>query len=243
MKHPKINWRQSLLFLAGAEITVALYYAFRWFANVYQYSHGPKGLFAMGFSLLLMTIGFICFAIAVFQWKYLKVFVKEFKRQLIYAGVIAIILYNVLMYFQGKWHFFSELVSIALYFLLSPFYEVQYGMDAGGPIMAIGDFAVNIGPPCSGIESMLLFTCFFAALYALDYKKIRTLRYFSFFIAGFIGVIAVNILRLYLLLLVGIHLSPEFAVGLFHTNAGWIFFIIYFLFYYWLIKRWIYKES
>jgi len=52
--------------------------------------------------------------------------------------------------------------------------------------MAIGDFAVNIG--CSGIESMLLFTCFFAALYALDYKKIRTLRYFSFFIAGFIGV-------------------------------------------------------
>jgi len=44
-------------------------------------------------------------------------------------------------------------------------------------------------------------------------------------------------------MLVGIHISPEIAVGFFHTNAGWVLFILYFLAYYWLIKRWIYKKS
>jgi exosortase/archaeosortase family protein len=52
-----------------------------------------------------------------------------------------------------------------------------------------------------------------------------------------------NILRIFLLFLIGAHYSPKLAVGLFHTNLGWILFIVYFGIFWIIAQRFIYKKS
>ena len=63
-----------------------------------------------------------------------------------------------------------------------------------------------------------------------------------FYLIGIFGVVFTNLLRLFILILVGVEISPDLAVGLFHTNAGSIFFIAYFLIYYEITTRFCYKK-
>jgi exosortase/archaeosortase family protein len=67
--------------------------------------------------------------------------------------------------------------------------------------------------------------------------------YILVFIIGLLGVYLVNVLRLLLLIIAGVHISPRFAIGLVHTNAGWVFFIAYFLCYYLIVRKFIYKNK
>jgi exosortase/archaeosortase family protein len=183
--------------------------------------------------------------VAVFDSDYINKFFKEFKKEIIIFIIIAIILYNALITFQRQWLLLSSGITTILAWLLSLFYStVSTAMNAsGGPILRAEGFGVSIGPPCSGIDSMLLFIAFFAALFTLDRKIIRKWLYGLFFIIGLAGVYVINVLRLFLLMLAGIYISPRFAVGLFHTNAGWILFVLYFLLYYWFIRKFIYKKG
>jgi hypothetical protein len=125
---------------------------------------------------------------------------------------------------------------------LSPFYAITFDYTNFTNIN-IGDLSLAIGPPCSGIDSILLYLAFFSALFALDHKRIKKKTYAAAFVIGLVGVFFVNILRLLLLILIGVHMSADFAVGLFHTNAGWLFFVLYFLLYYVVIRRYIYLKG
>jgi hypothetical protein len=177
---------------------------------------------------------------SVFNYSYIKNLVRSLKKELMIAAIITVVLYFLLMTFQQQWLFFSSTVSMILYNILAIFYPVTYEFTTA-PILSVRDFAVAIGPPCSGIDSMLLFIAFFAALFALDHRRIKRTKFIILAIIGLVGVYVVNVIRLLLLIVIGVHISPEFAVGLFHTNAGWLFFLLYFLGYYLLIKKHIYK--
>ncbi|MEA3515425.1 MAG: archaeosortase/exosortase family protein [Nanoarchaeota archaeon] len=72
------------------------------------------------------------------------------------------------------------------------------------------------------MDSILFFIAFFSALFVLDHNKIKRKSYIIFFIIGFIGMLFINVLRLLLLILVGLHISEELAGGIFHTNAACI---------------------
>jgi len=240
--HPRINWKAAVIFLILGEIIVVLYYLIRASTNYYNITGGFQ-LYVVWLGILVtLAAAFIFFAIAVFGLDYLKRFIKNFKKELVIAAIITIILYFLLILFQNQWLFFSRGVSNILYELLSLFYPVNYYIEEVTPVLSIASFGVFIGPPCSGIDSMFLFTAFFAALFALDHKRINKAWYALMFVMGFIGVYFVNVLRLFLLIVSGVEISPKFAVGLFHTNAGWVLFIIYFLCYYLIIRKFIYKD-
>jgi len=244
LDHPKPEWLKSIMLLVSAELTIAVYYLIRALDNAFSISSGLQ-LYLIQLSLLIsLGLAFLLFLLAVFSWEYLKSFFKEFKKEIIIFAIIAVVLYNALMTFQKQWLFFSSGVTIILSIILSLFFPVTTAMNAsGGPILRAADFGVSIGPPCSGIDSMLLFFAFFAALFALDRKIVRKGLYVLFFIIGLMGVYIINVLRLFLLMLAGIYISPRFAVGLFHTNAGWVLFVLYFLLYYWFIRKFIYKKD
>lgn len=243
INHPRIHWLKSIIFLVLGELMVAIYYLTRASTNFFSITGGLTLLAVQAAILASLAFAFIFFAIAVFDNNYLKKFIVEFKLPLIIAAIITVLLYFLLIFFQDQWLFFSSSVSNLLYHSLSLFYPVKQFFVDSTPILQISDFAVSIGAPCSGIDSMFLFTAFFAALFALDNKRIKKGTYIISFIIGLIGVYFVNVLRLFLLLIAGVEISPRFAIGLFHTNAGWIFFIIYFLCYYLIIRKFIYKKA
>jgi len=231
-----------ILFTLLSYLSIGFYYFISIVVNRSHIYYGIPALSLVIGQFLLLFLYLMFLIIGVFGKKFIKDIHTKTKPTIWYFVAAQIVLTIALILFEKMWRFFSEAVTIALFLMLRPFYDifVSFG-ESGGPVLAVGDFAVSIGSPCSGIDSMLLFIAFFTAIFALDYHKLRKGRYAIFFIIGFIGVIAVNILRLFALMLVGIHISPEIAVGFFHTNAGWVLFILYFLAYYWLIKRWIYK--
>lgn len=239
----RFNLKSSLIFLLLGELAVASYYLVRFLANYYEITQGTILYITQLIIFFILVSAFSLFVISVFSLSYLKKFVKFFKKELIITLIISIILYNLLIFFQNQWYVISKGVADILFFILSLFYDVLYYFNGNAPVLEINNFAVSIGAPCSGIDSMFLFISFFAAIYALDHKRLKKSIFFTVFIVGFIGVYIVNVLRLLLLILVGIHISPRFAVGLFHTNAGWVFFLAYFLIYYLVIKKFIYQSN
>jgi exosortase E/protease (VPEID-CTERM system) len=99
-------------------------------------------------------------------------------------------------------------------------------VDAGTSILRMDNFAVAIAPSCSGVEGATL-TSVFVAGYLYRYRSI--LRYPRAFLLVPIAVLMsllANVLRISLLMLVGAVVSPQVALGGFHTQAGWLIFCL-----------------
>ena len=92
-------------------------------------------------------------------------------------------------------------------------------------IIGVGDFYVNIGPPCSGVEGFALVTAFIG-IYAFIFRSdVRMGRFLLLMLP--LGVACswlLNILRITMLILIGARISPEIAVNGFHSYAGWLMF-------------------
>ncbi|WP_295080990.1 exosortase E/protease, VPEID-CTERM system [Tabrizicola sp.] len=91
--------------------------------------------------------------------------------------------------------------------------------------IGIGDFYVNIGPPCSGVEGFALVTAFIG-IYAFIFRAdVRMSRFLLVMLPlGLLCSWILNILRITLLILIGARFSPEIAVNGFHSYAGWLMF-------------------
>jgi exosortase/archaeosortase family protein len=240
LRHEKHSVIKSVVLILAGIVSVGIYYFLRYIANVNNISSGVYLYIIMIASLLSLIIAFALFTIGIFSFKYLKEFYFELKKPLWITLILAIIAYNLLMFFQGLWPFFSYTISKILFALFNPLFPTYLDLS-GTPILDVDGFSVSIGAPCSGIESLFLFAAFSIGIYLLDHKKIKHAPFIIFSIIGIIGIYFVNILRLFLLILTGLYVNPDFAVGLFHTNVGWILFVIYFLFYYYIMKKFIYK--
>ena len=44
-------------------------------------------------------------------------------------------------------------------------------------------------------------------------------------------------------MLVGIYIDPQFAVDTFHTNIGWMLFLVFFIIYWHFGSQWVYKKK
>jgi exosortase/archaeosortase family protein len=242
IKHKKQSTLRTALYTAAALTAVIIYYSLRFMTNIFMIEQGAMlQLIIAGKALMLLCAAVLLFA-AVFQVPYAKELYRKLKKPIIISIIAIILLYFLLMWVQGLWLVFSSMVTITLSWILTPFYPVTIAF-IDSPKMMVSGLSLSIGPPCSGIDSMLLYVMFFFALYALDHKRIERMRFATFFLLGLVGVFLVNVLRLLLLILIGVHFSPEFAVGLFHTNSGWLFFVLYFLLYYVVIRRYIYLKG
>jgi exosortase/archaeosortase family protein len=240
IKHPKQKTRITISYIFLGFLAVGFYYFLRYLANIFSISEGTYLYMFLIISILSLVIAFALFCIGIFSFAYLKSFYMAFRKPLLITALLAVIAYNLLMFFQNLWPFFAYYISIILYKLFSPIFPTYMELNQT-PLLDVNGFVVSIGAPCSGIESLFLFAAFSIGIFALDYKRIKKPLFIIFSIIGIIGVYFVNVLRLFLLILTGIYISPDFAVGLFHTNVGWILFVLYFLVYYYLITKFIYK--
>jgi len=113
--------------------------------------------------------------------------------------------------------------------------------SGSAPILSAGGFSAKIFAPCSGIEGMTLFITLFVVMMMIEWRFINKTKAFSLLLLGTMGAFAVNILRVYALFQVGIIVSPEFAIGFFHSNAGWILFSLYFIGFEFFTYNWMRK--
>jgi exosortase/archaeosortase family protein len=238
-KQPKVA---SILFGTAGFFAVAFYYYLRYIANVYGIESGRSMILIQIASMITLVIAFALFLVAAFSFSYLKKFYHELKKPLLITSGIAIAAYFLMMWFQSLWPLFTNSITRILYALFNPLYPTYVEMGRA-PLLDVNGFVVSIGAPCSGIESIFLFAAFSIGIYVLDHQRLQKRKFLIASLIGIVGIYFVNILRLFLLILTGIYISPDFAVGMFHSNVGWILFALYFLCYYYLIRKFIYLKK
>ncbi|MEK6968150.1 MAG: archaeosortase/exosortase family protein [Nanoarchaeota archaeon] len=195
----------------------------------------------MGLRYLFLLLSLASFTISFFGTHFISKFVPKFRKELFLSAVFFIIFTGFSYLVQNSWKLLSFTITRTEYFVMSLIFDnvKLYGNESLG----IGGFVVNIGKVCSGVESLMLFTSLYALIFFLDKKKLDTKRMLLLFIPGLIGDFFANILRITLILLLGVWINPQFAVGIFHTNAGWVLFILYFFVFWYFAYPWVKKSD
>ena len=153
-----------------------------------------------------------------------------------------IIVYNLIKQFQGLWPYLSGFVAKSVAILLGLIGSVNLSFSGDLPVLSFNGFMVKIAQTCSGIDSIFLFTALYLGILAWDWKILNKKKVFWLFFVGVVGAFMLNIVRIFLLILIGAYISRDFALNVFHTNASAILFLIYFAVFLKLSYGWMKKN-
>jgi exosortase/archaeosortase family protein len=187
----------------------------------------------------IVIVGTLFFAF--FDKRYTAEFVSRFRHELyssfLMSLIIGLFLKSIIMKWQFTriaWNFLSFVVAKIVYLMLSIFFNGAYYRidDSLSPVVGIADVSAKIYWSCSGMEGISMFVVVFALLLFIEKDRVRSWKDISFLAPiGIIGMFFLNILRVFFIFVAGHFTSQEFATGIFHSNAGWILFTIYCLFF------------
>lgn len=88
------------------------------------------------------------------------------------------------------------------------------------------NFAETIAPGCSGYEGIGLILIYSSLFLWLFRRQLRFPRALLLIPVGCLTIWLANCVRITLLIIVGDKISPELAVGGFHSQTGWLFFCL-----------------
>ncbi|MEM4245499.1 MAG: archaeosortase/exosortase family protein [Candidatus Nanoarchaeia archaeon] len=237
--------RQGIVFgiLALASLAVYLYSRIVISHNYDYYAYQNYAL-GLVFNLAPLLFFALFSILAVFNVRFVRDFVSDFKKELSIVSIMIVLYYSFNIFVRRSWFFLGDFVARSVAFLLGLSFDDVVLVDKGYNFnLGASGFIASIGDLCSGIDSIGLFTALFVLILAYDWKLLNKKRMFFVGVIGVIGAVFVNILRVYLLYLAGIFVSAEFAVGLFHSNIGMILFIIYFVVFWLVFYRWVKNEK
>jgi exosortase E/protease (VPEID-CTERM system) len=99
-------------------------------------------------------------------------------------------------------------------------------VDGAGLTIGISQFSIYIAPECSGLEGIGLVVVFELVWFAFFRRETRLPQAFLLIPASLACMWLLNVLRLAALIFIGYKISPEVALRGFHSQAGWIAFIV-----------------
>jgi exosortase/archaeosortase family protein len=195
----------------------------------------PLSLLTHGILILIPSL----LLLGVFGFKFLISFVKQFSKEILICLGIAIV-YDVAIFQVWKlWPIFSDGVLQSVHFLLS---LTSSSVKVVEPrIIIVNNFAVSIEQACSGLDSLFLFSSLYLLIALLDFKEFNKIKLVIMAIPAVIGLYLVNILRVYLLIIIGAYISRDLSTKLFHTYLGMVLFIIFFFVFWKLFYSWMKK--
>ena len=142
-----------------------------------------------------------------------------------FACLIAILTWAFALVTQDLWDPLSAGTFSATTALLELFYS-DVVVEPEHHLLGVGSFVVEIAAVCSGYEGIglvIVFTGFYLVIFRQDFRFPHALVLLPI---GVVAIWAFNILRIATLILVGAEISPELALGGFHSLAGWISFVL-----------------
>jgi len=204
------NWREFLLYIALPSSS---------FYNL---------LFKLGF--IFRILGIISLFIAVFGFNFSKFVISKYYKELFFSTIFAYWVYWFSEFVKSQWEFFAGIVAKTLFFLFKfTGFRVFINMSAEVPTIGIPGFVAGVYDVCSGVDSLGFFTLAYFMLIVFHWRKIIVWKALLMFVPGLVGIFLLNILRVYILIIIGAKFSSDFALNAFHTNAGMVFSMIYFL--------------
>jgi exosortase/archaeosortase family protein len=126
------------------------------------------------------------------------------------------------------WRHLSLGVARIVFLLLkmSGLEAVFYYAPVTDAIIGTDSYIVSIAYPCSGLTGMYTFLLAFAAMFFLKREKLDRTRAFVVAYVGVFAMYVANLVRIYLLILIGHFGYPELAVDLWHSEGSTIFYAV-----------------
>ena len=134
----------------------------------------------------------------------------------------------------------AKVVGKVVYWLLKIFLNgVSYTLDAEMlPTISVPGFTAKIGTSCSGVSGMVLFGILFAVFTFNERKRLDVIKVFILIPIGIVLMFLANTLRIFAIFVAGYLVNPQFAMGIFHKNVGWVLFTTYFLVFIYVTYPW-----
>lgn len=92
--------------------------------------------------------------------------------------------------------------------------------------LGVNDFIVTVGGDCSGYEGMALVAAFLVIYMLVFRHELAFPNVLLLFPIGILTIWVFNILRIVALMSIGAYVSPFWAVSGFHSQAGWVAFLL-----------------
>ena len=166
--------------------------------------------------LMLLVIAPAIFWIKLFQTEKASILIS------LAAGLSTILATSTLM---TSWPSMVNLTLRFSEFLLRLIYpDVIVIPDTA--TLGLGDFDVQVTAACAGYEGIALITIFLTLYFWLFKEDLRFPRVLILYPAGIALMWVFNGIRIATLVIIGSSYSPEIAIIGFHSNAGWIAFIL-----------------
>ncbi len=217
--HPWHRWLalHLLVFAAFCWATLAL------FGSAERGHHLPGllvgGWFSLGVTSCILWLGTM--APAAFWFR----LVRQERRPLLASALAGLLAWLFGLAAEQFWKPLAEGTFWLSYQLLRLVYpDALYDFSNFG--LGTSGFMVTIAPQCSGYEGIGLVLVFLALYLWLFRTEIRFPEAFLLFPIGALAIWLANALRITLLIALGTSFSREVALGGFHSQAGWIAFIL-----------------
>jgi exosortase E/protease (VPEID-CTERM system) len=216
------DWRLPLILnlslfivLTLATIEFSLYVA--------TLDHPPRALYGV----YLLPLGAIVLSLLwlAAPYEFWRALLRHYRPELTIAAVAGFVVIVAGTVTQVLWKNFAGATVMLSYRLLS-LYEADVRVDYDTLQLGVLDFEVNVLQPCSGYEGIGLVTAFLGLFLWVFRRELLFPRALVLLPIGIGAIWLLNTARVAALVSLGAHVSPEVAVGGFHSQAGWIAFLL-----------------
>ncbi|HVZ05408.1 exosortase E/protease, VPEID-CTERM system [Hyphomicrobium sp.] len=126
---------------------------------------------------------------------------------------------------ESDWDALSSVTLHFSYWLLALFQNDAF-VDSQTRVLGAGNFSVEIFVGCSGYEGMALIAIFLTGYLWIFRRSLRFPQVLVLFPLAMGIIWLFNAVRIALLVAIGANISPEVALGGFHSQFGWISFLL-----------------
>ena len=166
---------------------------------------------------------------------------RKYRAELI-ASLVVLITFFPYRLLHMIWPIYSRAIASLAYFGAEPFVKGIGFISQPAPTILGPKLDLEVVFSCSGFSALALFDTLVALAAFLDWNDLNPKRLLVAYGVGAAAILVANVVRISLLVIVGNLISPGYALGRFHVNAGWVFFAMVYLVilstsYRWMLRK------
>jgi exosortase/archaeosortase family protein len=180
-------------------------------------------------------------AIALFSLSDWNALLHKYRPEFL-AALIVLLTFFPYRLFHTIWPTYSQIIATLAYQGAKPFVPGIAFLSQPIPTILGPQLNLQVVFWCSGFSALALFDTLVALIAILDWNELNHTRLLAAYVVGGAAILAANIVRISLLIIIGNEIAPKYAMGRFHVNAGWAFFAAIYLIiltasYRWMLRK------
>ena len=199
---------------------------------------GQLGILPYLFWFGALITSLVCWLLMIAPIRFWLRTTVRYRKPIVVAALVTAAIWLFTAMAGSLWGPLSTLTFVFSSNLLAQFNPQLVVVEPSQKILGMGDFLVSVAPACSGYEGVGLISAFLALYLYLNRKEFRFPRAFVLFPLGVVVIWLLNVVRIAVLVALGYYWSADVAIGGFHSQAGWILFILTSFGLLWFASHW-----